>query len=233
MGVGLPLAKYDFGQGIIWNGTNQYGIITNIAGATFPKTAFSFICWFRFVLPHKSPLGGFFTSRDTNSSTPYVRVQHSFVSSIQSSISFATTNPGYTLIIPGGVNTAIHQLGITYDGTTARYYFDGVLIDSAAKSVSDFPNNFYNVSEVGRDGLTSGWESRGVFGDMKLINLTITDAQIKENFNNAKGSNNLDILAASSLTCSFWYQFNGNGDDSSGNSRHLTLQNSPTYETFN
>ncbi len=230
--AGLPVNGYDFGQGIQIDGS-KYATINNIAGEVFPKNGFSFVSWFR-ILVHKTPLGGLWTSRTASTQSNYIRIQLRAINSIASKITVAILGStvdagyqGYDLVIPGGVNTQRHCLIVTYDGVSLRYYFDGVLLTTLVYSILNFPDNFYTTNEIGRDGAVSGWETNSVIGESRLISQVLTDNQAKLHWNKGNGLNNLDLLSHL-----IWYKFLGNGNDSSGNNRNLTLSGSPTYTTF-
>jgi len=237
--------KYDFGQGIILNraSTIQYGTITNINGVVIP-TSGTIVCWERFDIKvfNTSPNVGLLVSSTDNALSNLIgmSIKLNTSSNQQAAIQFFYYNSAGTQLLGASRdsgefvrNTAINCYIITYrqisGNTEFAIYANGVSVGGATvSSMVDKPSTFSNLAYVGSDRLSAGRYAPGVMGEMRFISSYITTQQVKDHWNNGKGSNNLD-----SLTHIFGYKFEGNGNDFSGNSRTLTLTGVPTYETFN
>lgn len=64
--------------------------------------------------------------------------------------------PGSDFVTSGRADTAWHHITVDYDGTTSRFYLDGVLVGSAAKNLATTAGGFTIGATFKGDGLWSG-----------------------------------------------------------------------------
>lgn len=238
---GLPENFYPFGQGLQLNGTNQYGQIANINGVEIPVN-FSVVFWFR-LLPIIINTG--FNSGDTIfGSCENTTLKNLFLFNIKKVAGGKSWRPEFyfysdssSLILQYTVANSIpydymvhclvYNVYQSGSNTAIDIYLDGALKESGAGfSGLARPLSFFNTY-VGQNRLLSAWSFGGIIGDLKFIPQSLTAQQIKMHWNKGIGLNNLE-----SLPHTFWYKFDGNGNDNSGNNRNLTITGSPTFPNF-
>lgn len=104
-------------------------------------------------------------------------------------------NNNYTVTTTNNLSTWYHYVYV-YDGTNAKIYKDGVLLNSQAKSWSTINDN--NLFRIGSSFAGAG-SFNGAIDDLKIYNYVLTDAEVtnlytnnsltSENFN----ANNLEV----------------------------------------
>ena len=106
----------------------------------------------------------------------------------------------------------------TYDGAFLRYYENGVLIDSIAKT----GNIGYNANSplwIGANGI-SGQTFFGKIDDIRIYNNTLNLNDINNLYHEGGYATSVSSIPSNGLIA--WYPFTGNTLDSSGNNNHGT-----------
>jgi hypothetical protein len=97
-----------------------------------------------------------------------------------------------------------HHIGLTYDGTTARLYADGIEVASAPKTWDLVPGR----AHIGRQVNTAAEFWDGMIDDVRIYNVALTAEQVKETMRGdpllawnpqPKNGANVDIRSATAL----------------------------------
>jgi hypothetical protein len=78
-----------------------------------------------------------------------------------------------------------HYIGFTFDGSTKKSYINGEYVGE--QSVSGTLTNTFSFRRMGRYGSSGTYYANGDIPVAKIYNRALTEAEIKQNFNAAKG----------------------------------------------
>jgi len=81
--------------------------------------------------------------------------------------------------------TTVHQITLTWDGSTQKVYFDGEY--KKGRSLSSISNTFSSTTSIGsyRDSTYRAWD--GSVYSCHIYNRALTDAEVLQNYNAKKG----------------------------------------------
>jgi hypothetical protein len=229
--LGLPLSN-NLEQGLQLNGTSQYGT-SNISTLSWFRNC-TMIFWFRWSdFGSSNILHSLFSSYNDTSNYYIIRSSPTTNSTATISVIGGIANPtGVSSSITVNRDNMIHMLCVVEETVgsefTCKIYYDGVLFNSHLSGRnSNLTSSFYTNNETGREFGIGTRLFKGVLGEVRFIPQVLTALQVKSHWNRGQGNTNLD-----NLSHFLWYKFEGNGNDSSGNSRTLTLTGSPTFTSF-
>ena len=204
------------GSAISLNGSSQYLTVADNASFNY-SNGLTIATWVK-INSAPSTAGGIWSDIDTGSQYNGVRVLVLSDRTIQFRLGNATTY--YTLVSSTALSTgAWHQVTCTFDGTsstagTMKIYIDGVQ-ETGTTATSNF--GVTDNSDVKYIGQT--------IGQSYYLNGSLDELQV---YNQALMAS--DVHALSVNPVGYW-QFEQNGNDSSGNANNATAVGSPTYST--
>lgn len=142
-----------------------------------------------------------------------------------------------TFIIMAGTLTANTWYYITYvrNGSgSGTIYINGVAQTPSVTTAYTFIENT-DTRQIGGGGSTgTGQPFNGRLGDLQLYKRALTQQEVLQNYNSSKTQYELFNSVALHLDAGNSYSYSGSGTtwtDLSGNNRHATLVNSPTYNS--
>ncbi|WP_458701598.1 LamG domain-containing protein [Sulfurospirillum sp. 1307] len=95
-----------------------------------------------------------------------------------------------------------HQVGITVDGTTLKFYVDGVQ-DGATQTLSNITNTSTQNLQIGfeQNPSASARYFSGDIDEVKIFDKTLSDSQIQSIYNNEQSKHNWDGADRTCYTC--------------------------------
>jgi len=90
---------------------------------------------------------------------------------------------GTILAITTSMNTAWHEVVVTWDGTTANAYYDGSFVSTISIGTAALQTNFLAVGASGVSGATGNTFMLGRTADLKVYNRPLTALEVTQNYN--------------------------------------------------
>jgi hypothetical protein len=117
-----------------------------------------------------------------------------------------------------------YHLAATYDGTTHKFYVDGVLASSVTASFTPNPNRNFRIG-AGATETSAQYFLNGAVDELRFWNVARTQAEIQAN-------KDVGLSAQTNLVAYYNFdQTSGALQDQSGNGHHGTSYGGPTYGT--
>ncbi len=237
----LQRRRYEFGNGLLLNGTNQSGLVQNVNGLSLPPS-FTILNWLKeptlvaggaaatlFGNYYRAnPLDYFDVRLALTAGGVYNAVAYSAASSIISTI------PGPPNVRPQGGRTLLVAFTRRAAGSSSLS-LNGVITGTVTSASPAFGNmGTFRVGSSGTGGFTNG-----LIGELDFLPVALEADDLRRIWNGGRGSFFRDTTLAS-VQSLFRFKFDETSGtsalDSSGQSvgavRHLTLLNAPVFTSF-
>ena len=162
-----------YGGGLSFNGSNAYVGLGTLG--TFYQSAFTLEAWVQKQTATKNDVGILGTWAGSG---PMLWVDH-----IATRYQLTLGSNGLSGYLDSGHNPIAGQwqhLAATYDGTTARYYIDG--IEVASRTVSGSVGNS-NIWRIGAYGTSPGGFFDGTIDDVRIYNRALSAGEVQFDMN--------------------------------------------------